>query len=207
MRTERFSTAGTLLMAVGLLGAGLLNTSCRQGVTVPVNFVDGLTILDFGGRLAGEPIPDDFEAAPLPVCGPLPSREDLRGLFDFGLGDLLVSLIHLESVELLETTLTATSGDFDVLTHLGLAWRPSDLAGVPQPRIDLGSETALSGLESPTVLTPDQPVDFLAIIDSEAINPSADCPSLIVEVKGHVPDPIPTWNVQLLLRVTARFGV
>jgi hypothetical protein len=177
-----------------------------QTATVPVNLVDGLTILDFDGRLAGEPIPDNFEVPPLPVCGPLPTREDLRSLFDLGLGDLLVSLIHIESVELLDTTLTATSGDFEALTHIGLGWRPPDVQGAPQPRINLGSETALSGLESPTVLTPEQPVDFLAIIDNEANNPSTDCPSLIVEVKGYVPDAIPTWNVQLSLRVSARFG-
>ena len=198
--------AGTPLL---LMAAALVSTSCSRSITVPINLVNGFTIPDLGGILAGQPIPEDLNIPPLPICAPLPSRADLEGLFAKAVGALLAQLLHIESVELVDTTLTATEGSFNDITYFAIYWQPSPVLGVAQPEVDLGSGSSTGGLDSPLVLTPSHPVDFLTLLDNESDNPEGECPALGVRVQGRVPasEDMPTIGMQIRIRITGRLGI
>jgi len=200
--------ARMLLLAIGVMTAAIMNAGCSKSITVPINLVDGFTIPNLGGIAAGQPIPDDLEIPTLPLCGPLPSRQDLEDLLEAAVGPLLAQLVHIESVELVDTTLTATQGSFKDITYFGIFWQPSPVQGAPQAEVDLGNGTSTSGLDSPLVLTPTDPVDFLTLLDNESGNPEGECPGLGVRIRGIVPAPadMPVIDVMIRIRITGRIG-
>ncbi len=204
---------GTVLRRTGtpllLIAAALVSAGCSQSITVPINLVNGFMIPDLGGILAGDPIPEDLNIPPLPICAPLPSRAYLEDLFAGAVGPLLAQLLHIESIELVDTTLTATAGNFKDITFFAMYWQPSPVLGDPQPEVDLGSGSSTGGLDSPLVLTPPDPVDFLGLLDIEAGNPEGECPALGVRVQGLVPAPedMPTISMGIRIRITGRLGI
>lgn len=73
----------------------------------------------------------------------------------------LSSFIRLEKLELVETVLTATSGDFDFMTEMTVRFLPQPGAGSP---VVLGTASNPAGLGAEVVLVPEDGVDFLALI-------------------------------------------
>jgi hypothetical protein len=197
-------------MALCGIAAAVLGVSCGPvipiSITVPITLGTGFTIPDLGILEPGADIPSDFGSIPIPICI-LPTRDDIRNVIAQIDGGLLASLIQIDSVDLIETKFTATNGDFNDLTHLGLFWQASPVQGVPQPEIDLGDVVSASGLGLEVVLVPPQPVDFLAIMDNEAGNPPGECPTLGIEIGGKVPEVVAVWDVGITARITGKIGL
>jgi hypothetical protein len=203
------SQARTLLLAAGLVAVVFLGAGCTQSINVPINLVDGFSIPNLGGLVAGVDIPEDLEIPELPVCGSMPTRADIDALIKKTLGSVIGNLVKLESVTLANTTLTATDGSFKDLTYFGIYWQPSPIEGVDQAKIDLGYGASTLGLLSPLVLTPTSEVDFLTLIDNESGNSNNECPSLGVRVLGSVPttEDMPTISMKINLKITVSFGL
>jgi len=202
------SPAKTLMLIVGVLAAAFMSAGCSKSITVSINLVNGFQIPALGEFVAGDPIPEDLDIPTLPLCGPLPSRDDLEGLLEAAVGPLFALFIHIESVELVDTTLTAAQGNFKDITYFGMLWQPSPVEGVSQPEVDLGHATSAQGLDSPLVLTPAATVDFLTLLDNESDNPEGECPELGVRIAGSVPaaEDMPEIDVQIRVRITGRIG-
>lgn len=200
--------AKTLMLIVGVLAAAFMSTGCSKSITVSIDLVNGFQIPALGEFVAGDPIPEDLDIPTLPLCGPLPSRDDLEGLLEAAVGPLFALFIHIESVELVDTTLTAANGNFKDITYFGVFWQPSPVQGVPRPEVDLGQATSTLGLDSPLVLTPAATVDFLTLLDNESDNPEGECPGLGVRIAGSVPaaEDMPEIDVQIRVRITGRIG-
>ena len=202
------SPAKPLLLIVGVLAAAFMSAGCSKSITVSINLVNGFQIPALGEFVASDPIPEDLDIPTLPLCGPLPSRDDLEGLLEAAVGPLFALFIHIESVELVDTTLTAANGNFTDITYFGVFWQPSPVQGVPRPEVDLGQATSTLGLDSPLVLTPAPTVDFLTLLDNESDNPEGECPGLGVRIAGSVPaaEDMPEIDVQIRVRITGRIG-
>ena len=115
---------------------------------------------------------------------------------------------RIEDVELVDTRLTAASGNFKDITYFGMLWQPSPVEGVSQSEVDLGHATSALGLDSPLVLPPTATVDFLTLLDNESDNPEGECPGLGVRIAGSVPaaEDMPEIDVQISVRITGRIG-
>ena len=202
------SPAKTLMLIVGVLAAAFMSTGCSKSITVSINLVNGFEIPALGEFVAGDPIPEGLDIPTLPLCGPLPSRDDLEGLLEAAVGPLFALFIHIESVELVDTTLTAANGNFGDITYFGMFWQPSPVESVSQPEVDLGHATSALGLDSPLVLTPAATVDFLTLLDNESDNPEGECPGLGMRIAGSVPaaEDMPEIDVQIRVRITGRIG-
>ncbi len=203
------SPIGRSMLVMAMILAALLGTGCSQSVTVPINLVDGFTIPNLGGIVAGQPIPDDLNIPSLPVCASMPSRAELENLLADAVGPLFAKLVHIESVSLVQTTLTATAGSLADITYFGMYWQPSPVAGVAQPQVDLGYKSDTNGLQSPLELIPSSPVDFLTLVDNESGNPEGECPSLGVTIRGRVPEPedMPAISMQIKIKISGRIGL
>jgi hypothetical protein len=202
------SPAKTLMLIVGVLAAAFMSTGCSKSITVSINLVNGFEIPALGEFVAGDPIPEDLDIPTLPLCGPLPSRDDLEGLLEAAVGPLFALFIHIESVELVDKTLTAANGNFEDITYFGMFWQPSPVESVSQPEVDLGHATSALGFDSPLVLTPAATVDFLTLLDNESDNPEGECPGLGMRIAGSVPaaEDMPEIDVQIRVRITGRIG-
>ncbi len=124
----------------------------------------------------------------IPVCS-LPTNDDIEKMARDNLGDLVGNLIEVDAMDLSNVTLTALQGDFTFVTSLGLQWQPKPLNGVAQPPVDLGTVADAQGFGDEIVITPADPVDFLALINDNEDNPASGCPSLNMDFTGALPEP------------------
>ena len=108
----------------------------------------------------------------------------------------LSSFIRLEKLELVETVLTATSGDFDFMTEMTVRFLPQPGAGSP---VVLGTASNPAGLGTEVVLVPEDGVDFLALIRANDAAGDDACPRIEYEMTFNS---IPTEDIEYRLDIT-----
>lgn len=129
----------------------------------------------------------------------IPSETDLESKF-MQIGGVDVSnFIRLSGLELVQTKITATSGNFNFLSSMTVRYIPAPVNGQAQNAIVLGTATNPNGLGTEVNLVPPGPVDFLDLIRENDDNPSAECPKLEIEM---TPRSIPLQDVDYTADVT-----
>lgn len=126
----------------------------------------------------------------------LPSEEELEDevlqVADFDIS----RFVQLHRLELVNTTLTATSGDFNFMTGMTVRFVPQPGAG---PAVVLGTASNPNGFGSQIVLTPVADVDLLELIRANDAAGDDDCPKLEYEITFKS---IPLSDVEYTVDVT-----
>lgn len=126
----------------------------------------------------------------------MPTEEELQEQVTT-VGDIdLSAFIRLDRLELVETVLTATSGDFDFLTGMTVRFLPKPGAGNP---VVLGAASNPNGLGTEIVLEPEDGVDFLALVRANDAADPDDCPRIEYTLTFQS---VPTQDVDYRLDVT-----
>lgn len=194
---------GILCVLVAMVA--MTGMSCSTGggfpitVRMPITLVYDMTIEEF------EELPPGTPLLPIPVFIPmcdLPTSQDMQQMIVDTVGDQLGSLVELDSLELVALTLEASTGDFNDLTSMSLAWQPKPVDAVPQDEIPLGEAEDDDGLGTDVELTGADSVDLLELIEADEANPAIGCPGLNVVVEGVAPDVAPVFDVVATLDVT-----
>jgi hypothetical protein len=129
----------------------------------------------------------------------IPSESDLESKFMQVGGVDVSNFIRLSGLELVETKITATSGNFNFLSSMTVRYIPAPVNGRAQDPVVLGTATNQNGLGTEISLVPPVPVDFLDLIRENDDNPSSECPKLEVEM---TPRAIPLQDVEYTADVT-----
>lgn len=200
---KRCGTA--LFVALALFSIG--GVSCAPKIPfsfemdLPLGQYD-LFLLDiFGALVPGAAIPDDFGAHAFDVCN-LPTQAEIREEVALQAGDWVANLIHLDEMTLLEMNIEALEGDFSWLTYVSMGWQPKPVEGVPQAPIDFGTAESAQGFDDQILLTPESSVNFLKIIEDDAVNPDPSCSAILLGVRGVVPQQGPNILVVAKVRVS-----
>jgi hypothetical protein len=188
-----------LAMAAMVVGLVLSFSGCGGPFVEvgPVSFTteigSGTLLEDIFTRKGGVPIShqEDF-------CD-MPSEQALEEQF-LQVGDVDISkFVRLSRLELVESTITATQGDFNFLSAMTVRFIPAPVNGAEQDPVVLGTASNANGLGTVVVLTPPAPVDFLDLIQQNDANPSSECPKLELEVTVRA---IPTQDVSYTAEVS-----
>jgi hypothetical protein len=179
---------------VGLTTVGCLGGFIEVG---PVRFTADVgegTILPSIVVLKGAP-PVSYRED---LCN-IPSESELEERFLQVGGVDISNFIRLSGLNIIETKLTATSGDFNFLSALTIRYIPAPENGQEQDPIILGTATNDNGLGIEVNLVAPEPIDFLDLIQQNDENPSSECPELEVEM---TPRTLITQNVEYAIAVT-----
>lgn len=138
----------------------------------------------------------------------IPSEDELEEQFldagDFNLSEFA----KLSRLELVETTLTASSGDFNFLSEMTIRYIPAPVDGVDQEAVVIGTASNPIGLGTVVTLLPPEDVDFLDLIRANDENDSGECPQLEFEVVARsIPTQDVTYEVELTIDAFARVGL
>jgi len=196
------------LKMLGVLGLGVVLMAAGCGVRVPVSFevpvdlVKNFELSAYEDLPGGVAIPSDVELPVWPVCA-LPTEEQIMDLVEQAAGDLVSGALDIEAITLVNIHVSASSGGFDTLTGVALAWVPSDGEG----EISLGSAASVTGLQSDIYFEPPAEVDVLALSAAESMSTSGDCPGIALEVEGTVPQTIPVFDATATVRVEGSVGL
>ncbi len=120
------------------------------------------------------------------VCD-LPSEAEIAAMAGSVGGIDLSSIIAVSDLNLVQTIVTATSGDFSFLTEITVRWIPAPVNGQEQTPIVLGTASAPGGFGTQIVLVPTSPVDLIELIRMNDANTSDDCPMIELEVDASGP--------------------
>jgi len=206
-KRRAWRTVAAACLAVAAVGTS--NLSCNLlvpfsfDVTIPLGTYDFEEFQVFLDLVAGEDIPDDFEAPGLPVCD-LPTQQAIHDLVLDHSGEFVANLIQLDEMNLVSFDMHATQSDFSTITRLAVSWQPKPVDGVEQDPVDLGTAEAPAGFGADIALVPECPVDFLVLIDNEAANPTPGCATLGMDIEGTVPADIPIWNISVTVNLVGR---
>lgn len=129
----------------------------------------------------------------------IPSEGELEERFLQVGGVDISNFIRLSGLNIVETKLTATSGNFNFLSALTIRYIPAPENGQQQIPIVLGTATNPNGLGNEVNLVAPEPVDFLDLIRKNDENPSSECPELEIEM---TPRSLITNNVKYDIAVT-----
>lgn len=144
-------------------------------VTVPVK--EGMLPLDLlPAKLMGLPVTHEEE-----VCN-LPSEEDAEAMLREVAGLDLSDFLRLSRLELAETVLTATQGDFSFISAVTLRYVAAPVNGEEPGSVVIGTASQPGGFGSQIFLYPPDDVDFLDLIQLNDQRDPDTCPSLEVEV-------------------------
>lgn len=177
----RIFTAAALLCAV----AGLAAVGCTGNGTLRLGPFQIMVPAGEGTLLRDLFLPKVVISNKEEVCD-LPSEEELGALAG-SVGSIdLSSIIAVSDLNLIQTIVTATSGDFSFLTELTVRWIPAPVNGQEQDPIVLGTASDPNGFGTQIVLLPTSPVDLIDLIRMNDANTSGDCPEieLIVDANG-----------------------
>jgi hypothetical protein len=108
----------------------------------------------------------------------------------------LSTFIRLDKLELVETKITATSGNFNFLTAMSIRFLPKPGAGNP---VVLGAAINPNGFGTEIVLEPEDGVDFLALIRANDEADPNDCPRIEYTMTFQS---LPSQDVEYTLDVT-----
>jgi len=118
------------------------------------------------------------------VCD-LPSEADIAAMAG-SLGSIdLSSILAVSDLNLIQTIVTATSGDFNFLTAMTVRWIPAPVNGQAQTPVVLGTASNPSGLGTQVILVPTAPVDLIDLIRMNDANTSMDCPKIELEIDAN----------------------
>ncbi|MDZ4858952.1 MAG: hypothetical protein SGI88_08195 [Candidatus Hydrogenedentes bacterium] len=126
----------------------------------------------------------------------MPTEEELseqlqgEGSFD------ITRFIRPNRLELVETTITATSGNFDFLTGMTVRYIPRPGAG---PTVVLGTASASGGFGTEIVLVPEDGVDFLELIRANDESQSDQCSKIEYQMTFQS---VPLQDVEYRLDIT-----
>ena len=160
--------------AAAICFLGLL-TSCPHNppvlgpfrVTAPVGDASFVSTL-FGGK-GGLPVTTRQK-----FCD-MPSEEELQDeVLQVGNVDLS-TFIQLHELQLVKTTITATSGDFGFVTDMTVKFIPKPGSGSP---VVIGTASNPNGFDTEIVLEPTDSVDFLELIRANDAGDPNTCPKL-----------------------------
>lgn len=183
-----------------LVLAGLTGGGCLAGGTVEVGPIRVTT--DAGeGSMARDLFlpkglgPITFEQD---FCG-FPSEEDLsRDVLQVG-GIDIRNFVRLSGLDLIQTRLVASRGDFNFIRAITVSFVPAaDVGESPEPVV-LGSATSTNGLGGRIRLLSPDPVDLLELIRKNDANASGNCPKLRYEVTFSAP---PLTDVEYTIDIT-----
>lgn len=125
-------------------------------------------------------------------------QDYLREAWDFDLS----RLVRISRLDLVHTTITATSGDFEVFTRLSVYYLP---AGDPAGEVLLGTASSATGFGDTIVLTPSDAVDFLELIVENDAYTGSECPQMRIEVTANgVPSSDVAYQVDVSLDAYAK---
>jgi hypothetical protein len=120
----------------------------------------------------------------------------------------LSDFVRLSRLEVVETTFTATSGDFNFVSEVSVRYIPAPIDGVDQDPVELGSASNPNGLGTIITLVPPETVDLLDLIRANDDNPSDECPQLeIVATARTVPSQDVTFTIDTTIDAFARVGI
>ncbi len=105
----------------------------------------------------------------------IPSEQELQEQVLTVGGVDLSSFIRLSGLNLVNTHIVATTGDFNFMTSMTVRFVPKPGAGDP---VVLGTASNAGGLGTEIVLVPPQPVDFLDLIRANDASAAIQCPKL-----------------------------
>lgn len=120
------------------------------------------------------------------VCD-LPSEDDIAAMAGSVGGINLSQIIAVSDLNLVQTIITATSGDFSFLTEVTVRWIPAPVNGQEQPPVVLGTVSSPGGFGTEIVLVPTTTVDLIDLIRLNDMNTSGDCPEIELEVDASGP--------------------
>jgi hypothetical protein len=129
-------------------------------------------------------------------------------LFDIArqrLGSQLFAFVDIDQVELLETIVTATRGNFDTLKEVRFDLRVAGSAG--EFNTSLGSVQSDTGLGTQFVLVPEEPVDLLFALNPGAQTPPPAVTQFAATVSGAMPAQPVTFDTAARLRVTVSLAL
>jgi len=203
-----------LKFAAVLAGCAVVTAAavgCSSGgyplsIEITMTLGEGYHVQDYGLTDPGDPIAPEMPIPAVPMCT-LPDRADLDEMIRQAVGGVVAGMIKLEKLELLEVNIIATSGDFNSLDWLSMYYQPKPVLGIGQPVVELGETYSETGLGTAVTLIPDEPVDFLQLIDEIAANPAEGCPKFGVRLNGVVPEVTPVWDVRVKVRVVGRVEI
>ena len=141
-----------------------------------------------------------------PLCD-MPSEEELEEEF-LRVGELdLRQFIGLTRLNLIRTTVTATSGDFSYIDRIRLLYHPANDGGNSSPVV-LGEARAANGFGTRVVLRPPQDVDFLALIRANEGTSNQNCPTLELEIDvADIPLRQTEYKVEMTIDAYGLLGV
>ncbi len=109
----------------------------------------------------------------------MPSEQDISDQVTT-VGEVdLSQFVRLNRLELVETVLTATSGDFGFMTEMTVRFIPKPGAG---ETVVLGTASDPNGFGTEIVLVPPDDVDFLELIRANDAADPNDCPKIEYEI-------------------------
>ncbi len=137
----------------------------------------------------------------------LPSEAELQELMREAAGGFDVSqFVSLTRIRLNKTTLTATQGDFGVVSGLAVYYVPADGGN----EVLLGRASSASGFGTEIVLNPEDTVDFLELVRANDAFEGDGSPVLRVEIQGldvEFEEETIYFNANVSLAVSARVTV
>lgn len=128
-------------------------------------------------------------------------KEELRNVVD---SIDLTNIITISRIEVVSTTITATSGNFNSLDSVALEYVPKPVNGQPQSAISLGSVASPPQLGSQIVLTPPSTVDMLQLIKANDANSGPGCPKARMTAEGTPPVTPISWQSEVTVNIWAK---
>lgn len=143
-----------------------------------------------------------IQTTPTPFCE-FPNADTVSQMIRASAGDFVAGLIAVDSLELMDVTLTATENNFSALEEIAVFYVPKPVDSIDQPPVELGEGSEPGGFSDLVVLAPPEgtTVDLYALVRDNDANPAPDCPSAYLTVTGGMPEALPTWTTQV--RVSA----
>jgi hypothetical protein len=134
----------------------------------------------------------------------LPSEGEVQSyLSDMSEFDL-TRFVRISRLELVQTTITAISGDFGAITRVAMYYAP---ANEPDGEVLLGSASSPAGFGDTIVLFPEDTVDFLELIRENDADTSGECPQVRIEVVvNDIPATDISYELDIILDAYARLG-
>ena len=128
-------------------------------------------------------------------------KEELRNLVDT---IDLTNLITLSRIEVVNTKITATSGNFNNLDQVSLEYVPKPVSGQEQPPVSLGSVSTPPQLGNQIVLTPPSTVDMLQLMRQNDDNAGPGCPKVKMTAEGTAPVTPISWQSEVTVNIWAK---
>ncbi len=202
---KRYATIGMTGVVAICLAAGTSNLfGCGAGFEVGP---EQITIDVQGGTLAQADFQKAAATIPVDLCD-LPTEAELKEELQNAVPGIdLANLVQFSRMEIVNATVTATSGTFLGVDSVTAEYVPKPVGGQAQTPISLGSVTAPPAMGTTLVFTPPSTVDMLALVRANDANSGPGCPQInTVFTATTAPSGGVTWTTTITVNVWARIG-